>query len=49
MRPHEDYMVDRLGVQAQQCVELTNTNWSNGLTTFFFRQRVEANQKVQRE
>lgn len=26
MRPHEDYMVDRLGVEAQQCVELTNTN-----------------------
>ena len=29
-------MVDRPGVEAQQCVELTGTNWSCGLTTFSF-------------
>lgn len=31
LRPHVDYVVDRLMVQAQQCVEPTSTNRSRGL------------------
>ena len=34
MRHLEDYQVDRPEVKAQQCVQLTGTNQSNGLTTF---------------
>ena len=34
MRHLEDYQVDRPEVKAQQCVELTGTNQSIGLTTF---------------
>jgi hypothetical protein len=36
MRPPEDDWVDRLDVEAQQCVELTNTNKSTDLITLFF-------------
>jgi hypothetical protein len=36
MRPPEDHRVDRLDVEAQQCVELTNTNESTDLITLFF-------------
>lgn len=36
MRPPEDDWVDRLDVEAQQCVELTNTNKSIDLITLFF-------------
>ncbi len=36
MRAPEDHRVDRLDVEAQQCVELTNTNCSIDLITLFF-------------
>ena len=40
-RLHVDHVVDRRDVEVQQCMELTNTNGSTGLTTFFFRKVVQ--------
>ena len=37
MRPHVDYVVDRMEVYVQQCTQLTITNRSNGLTLFFLQ------------
>ncbi len=31
IRAVEDYDVDRLGVEVQQCMKLTSTNWSCNL------------------
>ena len=35
MRPHEDYMVDRMEVEVLQGIKLTITNKSIGLTFLF--------------
>ncbi len=35
----EDHHVDRLGVEVQQCMKLTNTNNSIGLITISYREK----------
>ena len=42
-------MVDRPGVEAQQCVELTGTNRSCGLTISLRQHRISSSQSVQDE
>jgi hypothetical protein len=37
MRAVEDHHVDRLGVEAQQCVKLTSTNSSIGLIVLIYQ------------
>ena len=39
----EDHHVDRLGVEVQQCMELTNTNNSIGLITISYREKFVTN------
>jgi hypothetical protein len=41
-RPHVDYVVDRRDVEVLQSMELTRTNRSGGLTTYFFPRIREA-------
>ena len=39
IRVVEDHHVDRLGVEVQQCMKLTNTNNSIGLITISYREK----------